>query len=190
MCVCARFISMSVLARFRFSALKTLQGLYKPIKQVRRTDWPSTAELFFLPILFPEGTSEEYVMQYGRRASRCTAYYSRPCVHSFYYSRRISRNAPAVPPSSGSRLVPHPPPPPAFFSLLQQPLFLEILNPGLEYATKTRQLPRGHSIRAAFRRPFFIRSDFLGSLILQRSYLIHIHAYRDIVTLAKWDFKP
>lgn len=42
------------------------------------------------------------------------------------------------------------------FFLLQQPLFLEILNPSLEYAMKTHQLPRGYSIRAAFRHPFFL----------------------------------
>lgn len=33
-------------------SLKTLQGLYKSIKQVRRTDWPSTAKLFFNPSFF------------------------------------------------------------------------------------------------------------------------------------------
>lgn len=42
-------------------------------------------------------------MQYGRRASRCTAYYSRPRVH--FIIRDVSRER-----SRGSRSVPHPSP--------------------------------------------------------------------------------
>lgn len=45
----------------------------------------------FLSIFFPEGTSVEYVMQYDRRASRCThtTYYSWPCVHSLLFATHL-----------------------------------------------------------------------------------------------------